>query len=70
MAKLIDMLVDAGLNKGFEWTDGFEYCAQDDDGDVLVFCNKKMVRTLWDGYSNGYHLMGMLLMMKSMRLFS
>ena len=47
--KLIDMLVDAGLNKGFEWPDGFEYCAQDDDGDVLVFCDKKMAHVLWDG---------------------
>ena len=46
--KLIDMLVDAGLNKGFEWPDGFEYCAQDDDGGVLVFCDKKMERTLWN----------------------
>lgn len=48
MAKLIDMLVDAGLNKGFEWPDGFGYCAQDDDGGVLVFCDKKMERTLWN----------------------
>jgi hypothetical protein len=46
--RLIDMLVDAGLNKGFEWPDGFEYCAQDDDGGVLVFCDKKMERTLWN----------------------
>ena len=46
--KLLDMLVDAGLDKGFEWPYGFEYCAQDDDGGVLVFCDKKMERTLWN----------------------
>ena len=41
--KLIDMLVDAGLNKGFEWPDGFEYCAQEATIDnTVVFCNRKM----------------------------
>jgi len=49
MAKLVEMLVDAGLNSGFEWPDGFDYCAQDDDGDVLVFCDRKMKRTMWNG---------------------
>lgn len=49
MAKLVDMLVDAGLNKGFEWPDGFDYCAQDTTDDMLVFCNEEMEHTFWDG---------------------
>ena len=41
--KLIDMLVDAGLDKGFEWPDGFYYCAQEATIDnTVVFCNRKM----------------------------
>lgn len=39
--KLLDMLVDAGLNKGFEWPDGFYYCAQDSDN-AVVLCSKVM----------------------------
>lgn len=41
--KLIDMLVDAGLNKGFEWPDDFYYCAQDGSiAKTLTFCDKVM----------------------------
>ena len=41
--KLLDMLVDAGLNKEFEWPDGFYYCAQEATIDnTVVFCNRKM----------------------------
>ena len=47
--KLIGMLVDAGLNEWFEWPDSFDYCAQDANENVLVFCDKKMRRTYWDG---------------------
>ena len=47
--KLIDMLVDACLNRGFEWPDGFEYCAQEDMENMLVFCSEEMERTFWDG---------------------
>lgn len=48
--KLIDMLVDAGLNNGFEWPDGFEYCGQEDTEALLVFCNKEMERARWGNF--------------------
>ena len=55
--KLLDMLVDAGLNKGFEWPDGFEYCAQDNfdstsNGNSIIFCEDRM--TFDEGCKYGY----------------